>query len=195
MAGVNPGGISRSNIGITWGHGWMALLAKHTKLIILCLHAKKLIYHAINLAKMVILWVNIRVRPPPNNFTNAHLGFTMRNNKSLLLNQSGIFRRRQIWFPTPGQSFGDGFPLVAVTSFLNTQAAEPNARMTATWAEFHIPNPQAHYQITHAFRFQPSCVLSTWNSLTHAGNTGPVKLWISIPVATGTTQQLSKLIE
>ena len=130
-----------------------------------------------------------------SNFTNAHLGFTMRNNKSLLLNQSGIFRRRQIWFPTPGQSFGDGFPLVAVTSFLYTQTAEPNARMTATWAEFHIPNPQAHYQITHAFRFQPSCVLSTWNSLTHAGNTGPVKLWISIPVATGTTQQLSKLIE
>ena len=39
------GDISRSNIGITWGHGWMALLAKHTKLIILCLHAKKLIYH------------------------------------------------------------------------------------------------------------------------------------------------------
>ena len=27
---VNPGGISGSNIGITWGHGWMALLAKHT---------------------------------------------------------------------------------------------------------------------------------------------------------------------
>ena len=24
-----PGGISQSNIGITWGHGWMALLAKH----------------------------------------------------------------------------------------------------------------------------------------------------------------------
>ena len=31
MAGVNPGGISRSNIGISWGHGWMASLAKHTK--------------------------------------------------------------------------------------------------------------------------------------------------------------------
>ena len=27
----------------TWGHRWMALLAKHTKLIILCLHANKLI--------------------------------------------------------------------------------------------------------------------------------------------------------
>ena len=66
MAGVNPGGISRSNIGITRDHGWMALLAKHTKLIILCLHAKKLIYHVINWAKMVILWVNIRVRPPPS---------------------------------------------------------------------------------------------------------------------------------
>ena len=52
MAGVNPGGISRSNIGITWGHGWMALLAKHTKLIILCLHAKKLIYHVINYATL-----------------------------------------------------------------------------------------------------------------------------------------------
>ena len=48
MAGVNPGGISQSNIGIPWGHGWMALLAKHTKLIILCLHTKKLIYHVIN---------------------------------------------------------------------------------------------------------------------------------------------------
>ena len=34
---MNPGGISRSSIGITWGHGWMTLLAKHTKLIILCL--------------------------------------------------------------------------------------------------------------------------------------------------------------
>ena len=66
MAGMNPGGISRSNIGTTWGHGWMALLAKHTKLIILCLHAKKLIYHVINYAKMVILWVNIRVRSPPS---------------------------------------------------------------------------------------------------------------------------------
>ena len=66
MAGVNPGGISRLNIGITWGHGWMALLAKHTKLIILCLLAKKLIYHVINQAKMVILWVNIGVRSPPS---------------------------------------------------------------------------------------------------------------------------------
>ena len=59
MAGVNPGGISGSNIGITWSHGWMALLSKHTKLIILCVHGKKLIYHVINWAKMIILWVNI----------------------------------------------------------------------------------------------------------------------------------------
>ena len=51
MAGVNPGGISWSNIGITWGQWWTALLAKHAKLIILCLHAKKLIYHVINQAK------------------------------------------------------------------------------------------------------------------------------------------------
>ena len=66
MTCVNPGGISRSNIGITWGHGWMSLLATHTKLIILCLHAKKLIYHVVNYAKMMILWVNIRVRSPPS---------------------------------------------------------------------------------------------------------------------------------
>ena len=32
MAGVNPGGISRLNISIIWGHRWMTLLAKHTKL-------------------------------------------------------------------------------------------------------------------------------------------------------------------
>ena len=50
MAGVNPRGISRSNI----GHGWMALLAKHTKLIIIFLHGKKLIDHDINKAKMMI---------------------------------------------------------------------------------------------------------------------------------------------
>ena len=38
-------GISRSIIGITRGHRWMALLAKHTKLIILilCLHATKFV--------------------------------------------------------------------------------------------------------------------------------------------------------
>ena len=74
MAGVNPGGISWSNIGITWGHGRTALLAKHTKLIILCLHAKKLLYHVINSAKMIILWLNIRVRSPPS--WNPVLGTT-----------------------------------------------------------------------------------------------------------------------
>ena len=31
MAGVNPGGVSRSNIGITWGHRGMTLLAKKKK--------------------------------------------------------------------------------------------------------------------------------------------------------------------
>ena len=51
MAGVNPGGLSRSNIGITWGHGWMTmmtLLAKHAKLIILCLHAKNISFHKLS---------------------------------------------------------------------------------------------------------------------------------------------------
>ena len=54
----------------------MALLAKHTKhtKLILCLHAKKLIYHVINYAKMVILWVNIQVRSPP--FWNSVFGTT-----------------------------------------------------------------------------------------------------------------------
>ena len=66
MTGVNPWGISWSNIGITWGHGWMTFLANLTKLIIRCLHAKKLIYHVIKYAKMVILWVNIRVPSPPS---------------------------------------------------------------------------------------------------------------------------------
>ena len=48
------------------GHGWMALSAKHTKLIILCLHGKKLIYHVINYAKMIVVRVNIRFRSPPS---------------------------------------------------------------------------------------------------------------------------------
>ena len=58
MAGVNPRGISRSNI----GHGWMALLAKHTKLIIIFLHGKKLIDHVINKAKMMIFVSKFRTR-------------------------------------------------------------------------------------------------------------------------------------
>ena len=45
MAGLNPGGISPSNIGITRGDGWMTLLAKYIKL--LCLHAEKLKCHVI----------------------------------------------------------------------------------------------------------------------------------------------------
>ena len=52
-----------------------------------------------------------------NIFMNAHLHFTMRNNNSLLLNQSDIFRRWQIWFSTSGQSLNDGCP-PAVASFL-----------------------------------------------------------------------------
>ena len=59
MAGVNPGGISLSNIGITWGYKWMALLGKHTKL-------KKLAYQVKNQAKMMILWVNIKSSVPPS---------------------------------------------------------------------------------------------------------------------------------
>ena len=98
MAGVNPGGISRSNIGITWGHGWMALLAKDTKLIILCFHAKKLIYHVINKAKMVILWVNIRVRPPPS--WNSVFGTTWLRFSS----RSRFWARvRNLVGPGPGQ--------------------------------------------------------------------------------------------
>ena len=38
-------GISRSNTGTIWGHRWMTLLAKHIKFIILCHHAKNLIYY------------------------------------------------------------------------------------------------------------------------------------------------------
>ena len=49
-----------------WGHRWMTLFAKHAKLIILCLRAKKLIYYVINYAKMVILWVNFRVQSLPS---------------------------------------------------------------------------------------------------------------------------------
>ena len=64
MAVVNAGGISQSNISIIWGPGWMTLWAKHAKLTILGIHAKKLIYHFINQAKMVILCVNFWVWLP-----------------------------------------------------------------------------------------------------------------------------------
>ena len=65
-----------------------------------------------------------------NNFKNDHLVVTMRNNKSLLLNQSGIFRQWQIWFPTTGQSLSDGCPPV-VASFLTQTKLSLNGRMTA----------------------------------------------------------------
>ena len=35
------GGISRSNIGITWDYGWVTLLAKHVKFVFLCLITKQ----------------------------------------------------------------------------------------------------------------------------------------------------------
>ena len=83
-----------------------------------------------------------------NNFTNAHLHFTMRNNKSLLLNQSGIFRWWQIWFPTPGQSLNDGCPPV-VASFLAQRQLSVNAGWQHTgW----VPHPNY---------VDPECCVST----------------------------------